>query len=130
MVVPALLKAGLPATSVEPLLTALSSGSKIAIDQVPGVSNSIIAVASTMYKAAYSKSFQTVFLASIAFGAIAFIASFWAPNLDGMLTTEVLRKLEDGYATKKQSHEENITAIESGISETKELEGIRLGVRA
>lgn len=91
--VPALVKAGLPATSVVELIAAISGRNTAAVAAVPGVTNETVAIAAAEFKAAYSNAFQTVFLASIAFGTIAFIASFWAPSLDGKLTNEVLRQL-------------------------------------
>lgn len=93
-VVPALLDAGLPASSVEQLLTALSSGSTAAIDAVPGITSKILAIAGTTIKAAYSDSFKIVFLATIPFGVVATIAAFFARDIDSRLTHNVVRRLD------------------------------------
>lgn len=93
-VVPALLNAGLPASSVEGLLTALSSGSTAAINAVPGVTSQILTVAGTAIKAAYSDAFKIVFLATIPFGIVALIAAFFARDIDSRLTHNVVRRLD------------------------------------
>ncbi len=93
-VVPALVKAGLPASSVEGLLTALNSGSTAAIDAVPGVTKKILAVAGVTLKEAYSESFKIVFLATIPFGVIALVAAFFAKDIDSRLTHDVVRRLD------------------------------------
>ncbi|KAK4934506.1 hypothetical protein LTR10_024253 [Elasticomyces elasticus] len=67
IVVPALVKAGLPLTSIEPLFTALSSGNSGAIAAMPGVTQSITAVAVAGIKLAYSKAFTAVYLVTLAF---------------------------------------------------------------
>lgn len=44
-------------------------------------------------KTAYSHSFQTVYLASIAFGGAAIIAAFFSRSIDDKMTSEVAQKL-------------------------------------
>lgn len=112
-VVPALLKAGLPATSVESLLTALSSGSTAAINAVPGVTSQILAVAGTTLKAAYSDSFKIVFLATIPFGAVALAASFFARDIDSRLTHNVVRRLDVRGKHENLSEKEQVAHSES-----------------
>ena len=93
-VVPALLKAGLPESSVEELLTSLASGSSSAIAAVPGVTSKIIAVAGATLKQAYFEFFKIVFLATIPFGAIALAASLFSKDIDSRLTHNVVRRLD------------------------------------
>ena len=93
-VVPALLKAGLPESSVEKLLTALASGSSSAIAAVPGITTQILALAGTTLKEAYSQSFKIVFLATIPFGVVALIAAFFTKDIDSRLTHNVVRRLD------------------------------------
>ena len=109
-VVPALLKAGLPASSVEGLLAALASGSTSAISAVPGVTAHILAVAGTTLKEAYSQSFKIVFLATIPFGIVALVAAFFAKDIDDRLTHDVVRRLGK---SEKQAHEAAIEKSES-----------------
>lgn len=44
-------------------------------------------------KDAYSASFKTVYLVTIAFGCLAILASFFTINVDGVLNEQVARKL-------------------------------------
>lgn len=74
-VVPNVLKAGLPESSLPAFLAALSSGSAEAIQQVPGVSPSIIAIGSEQLVASYVDAFQKVFLTSISWGGLSVIAA-------------------------------------------------------
>ena len=75
MVVPAVLQAGLPESSLVQFLTALSTGSAQAIEAVPGITPQIVSVGSQELVAAYVGAIKLVFLASIAFGGCAIIAS-------------------------------------------------------
>ena len=104
------MKAGLPASSVEGLLTALASGSTSAISAVPGVSAHILAVAGTTLKEAYSQSFKIVFLATIPFGVVALVAAFFAKDIDDRLTHDVVRRLGK---SEKQAHEAAVEKDES-----------------
>ena len=92
-VVPALIHAGLPPSSVESFLTAIASGSTSAISAVPGVTKKILAVAGLKLKEAYSESFKIVFLATIPFGVVALVAAFFAKDIDTRLTHNVVRRL-------------------------------------
>lgn len=95
-VVPALLKAGLPATSLKPLLTALGAGNAKAAEAVPGVTKQILGVAVTTLKAAYAEAFKVDYLVTIAFGGISSIASFFTPSLEHLYTGDVMRRLHVG----------------------------------
>ena len=75
IVIPALVKAGLPETSIAAFLTAVSSGVVSAIEAVPGVTGKIILAGTEALTAAYTDAFQKVFLASIAFGSLSVIAA-------------------------------------------------------
>ena len=75
MIVPALLKAGLPESSPKDFLTALNSGVASAIEAVPGVTKKIISAGSEALVAAYTDAFQKFFLANIAFGALSVLAA-------------------------------------------------------
>lgn len=75
IVVPALIKAGLPATSVEAFLVAINSGAVTAVEAVPGVNAKIIGAGEVALVEAYTNSFSYVFYASIAFGGCAVIAA-------------------------------------------------------
>lgn len=75
MVVPAVLHAGLPESSLTQLLTALNSGVSAAIEAVPGITPKIVSVGTEELVAAYVGAIKLIFLASIAFGGLSIIAS-------------------------------------------------------
>jgi len=98
-------KAGLPKSSVPTLLKAIAAGTSDALDYVPGMTSKIAAVVGEATKTAYSLSFQTVYLTSIAFGGLAIIAAFFTRSIDDKMTSEVAQKLrgtdanEEGVST-------------------------------
>lgn len=57
-VVPALARAGLPLTSIQPFLLALGSGNLAAVQKVPGVTPSIIQVGIAQLTNAYARTFK------------------------------------------------------------------------
>ncbi|KIW76455.1 hypothetical protein Z517_11201 [Fonsecaea pedrosoi CBS 271.37] len=75
MIIPTVVEAGLPDSSIAAFLTALNSGVASALQAVPGVTEKIILAGETAYLAAYTDAFQKVFLASIAFGGLSIIAA-------------------------------------------------------
>ena len=92
-VAPDLAEAGVPATSIEPLLEALGAGDATAAAKVPGVTMNTIGLAVVDLQAAYSNAFSLVFLVTIAFGATSTIASFFAPQIEKYYTGDVMRRL-------------------------------------
>jgi len=95
-VIPAALKYGLPQTSVLSLMEALSASNITALQMVPGITPNILQAVDLAQLFAYHKSFQVIYLTSIAFGACAIIAalSVSSAKLDDKLTPAVARKLQ------------------------------------
>lgn len=93
-VVPALIRAGLTASSAESFVGAYTAGDVAALQKIPGITDAIIATGTAAIKQAYSKAFSMVFLASIAFGGCAIIAALFVPNVDDRMTHDVVRRLE------------------------------------
>jgi hypothetical protein len=85
--VPALVGAGLPATSIPDFVTALSTGASF--DGVQGVTSEIVAAGVRAFKLGYADGFSTIFLVSIAFSTLATIACFFVPNVESQMTNEV-----------------------------------------
>lgn len=85
--------AGLPATSVPATLEAVANGTASALAAVPGISPSIIAAVENGLKTAYSESFKTVYLVTIAFGGLALIAAVFTSNIDHLLDGYVSRRI-------------------------------------
>lgn len=87
---PAVIRAGLPASSVAAFLAGFTTAD---FSKVPGLTPTITAVGVAAYKVASAHAYKTVFLTSIAFTGIAVIVSFWAPNVDDRMTQEVAATL-------------------------------------
>lgn len=108
--------AGLPSTSVVTALSAISNGTAAALDAVPGINGTIAAAIGDSVKTAYSQSFKTVYLVTIAFGGIAFIAALFTSDIDELLNDYVSRRIGGTIAddipvelTMKHTHDEKIT---------------------
>ena len=104
----AALHAGLPESSVPLVFEAITNGTVAAMDAVPGITPAIEGAVANAVKSAYSASFGTVYLVSIAFGAAAVIASLFTSNIDQFMTNYVSRRIRGTVATEmpvgKQEH--------------------------
>lgn len=100
---PALIRAGLPETSVPSFIQVLTLGPS-ALAEVPGINTEIIAAGTRAYKVANANSFRTVFLVTIAFTAVTSIVSLFLPNFDDLLTDKVATTL--GKETTKEAKTE------------------------
>ncbi|KAL1986822.1 hypothetical protein VTN96DRAFT_5475 [Rasamsonia emersonii] len=89
----AALNAGLPESDMPALLKAVTAGASTALESVPHMTAQIAAAVGDALQTAYSRSFQTVYLAGIAFGGVATIAAFLTRSIDDRMTSEVARKL-------------------------------------
>ena len=92
LVPPALIGAGLPATSITAFIQGLAVGPS-ALEQVPGINANIIAAGSRAYKVANANSFRMVFFSTIAFTGVGLIVSIFLPDLDHLLTDKVAATL-------------------------------------
>lgn len=101
---PAVINAGLPSSSVEAFIAAISLGKTDALEAIPGINSDIIAVGIKAYKLANSDAFRTVYLTTIAFSGVAVILTFFAPNTEKFMTNKVVATLnnEDNTATATQ----------------------------
>ena len=97
---PALVGAGLPASSVESFLGAITIGTPAAFQAVPGITAKIIAVGVRAYQVANAEAYRTVYLSTIAFSGLGFILSFFAANTESLMLNSVAATLhgeaEDG----------------------------------
>jgi hypothetical protein len=103
----AVIAAGLPADSVVSFLGAFSIGTPEAFAAVPGITPSILAIGTRAYKVANADAFRTVYLSTIAFSGIAVILTFFAPNVDELMTHKVASTLrnEDDKLTRERTTE-------------------------
>lgn len=99
----AALDAGLPKSSLANLLEAITAGTQTAMEAVPGITDKIILAATDATKTAYSQAFSTVFLASIAFGGLAIIASLVSVSMDEELNNVVATKLSGAGTTSNEA---------------------------
>jgi hypothetical protein len=93
---PALVAAGLPTGSIATFLSAITLGTPAAWATVEGLTPSIQAAGVRAYQEANAAAYKTVFLSTIAFCGVGILASFWAPNVDALLTKDVVVQLEGG----------------------------------
>lgn len=97
-IAPAVTEAGLPASSLPSLFAALTTGN---FSSVPDVTPEVITAAVGANQVAYTQSFRTVYLVSIAFGALGIAAACNAPNVEKFFTEEVARRLHGKDIDKK-----------------------------
>jgi hypothetical protein len=93
-VTPAIINAGLPASSAGDFIAALSLGSS-AFAKIPNITPEIIAIGTRAYQEANATAYKTVFLSTIAFTGVAIIATLFLPNVDHLLTGKVATTLHE-----------------------------------
>ncbi|KAL2353829.1 fungal trichothecene efflux pump [Cryomyces antarcticus] len=74
--------AGLPATSIPALLTGLAGTTNLTAAAVPGLNANILNAAGDAYRLANSQAYQTVFLASFAFGGLGMVLCWFTGGVD------------------------------------------------
>jgi hypothetical protein len=97
---PALIKAGLPSSSVAAFLSAYIIGTETAFSAVEGLTPQILATGTSAYKKASADAYRTVFLSTIAFSCVAIICAFFTANGQKMMTNDVAATLHQ-RATKR-----------------------------
>ncbi|KAI0466669.1 fungal trichothecene efflux pump [Xylaria cf. heliscus] len=95
---PVAIAAGLPEDKVPALTSAVLSGT---LAKFPGLSDSVLKAVSSVLPTAYSQAFQTVYLASFGFGAIAIVGCLFAKDARDLLTDKVERKMHGATVGKK-----------------------------
>ncbi|KAF2110313.1 fungal trichothecene efflux pump [Lophiotrema nucula] len=98
--------AGLPASELPEVLTAVSAGT---LAKVPGLTQSILGAIAQAIPHAYSASFKTVYLASIGFGGIAIIGSLLTVDPKKHLTDKVERRMHGKGIGGNMEKETNTT---------------------
>lgn len=88
-VIPAITKAGLPASSIPDFLKALTTGNITSLGSIQGATTDVVQSGVIALQVASTNSYKTVFLTSIAFSALALICAVFAPNTEGRLTNTV-----------------------------------------
>lgn len=86
----ALVKAGLPVSSIPAFIKTLSTGT---FATVPGVTTTIISAGEMAYKQAQVLAYRTVFLTTLAFSGPILILSFFYPNFDNKMSNQTVALL-------------------------------------
>lgn len=102
--------AGLPITSIPSFIEALAAQNTAALATVPGVTPSVIEAATIATKYAYQRSFEVVYLVSLAFGLLCIIASLTidGEKLDAAMTDQIARKIQGVGAAPIEDEEKGV----------------------
>lgn len=99
-------KAGLPESSLPALFDAIANKTTAAFDAVPGMNDKILAAVDAGTKQGNHTSYKLAFLASIAFGCLAIIASVFVGDVSHLLTNDINKKIRRMGA--KESNEAQV----------------------
>jgi hypothetical protein len=92
---PALIAAGLPASSIADYMTAVAGG-LTDFSAIPGVTPEIQAAGALAYREAYLAAYHTIFYVSIGFGCLGILCNIMVPNIDKYMTNSVATRLHEG----------------------------------
>ncbi|KAI0975287.1 fungal trichothecene efflux pump [Xylaria arbuscula] len=101
---PAAIAAGLPADEVPSLAKAILGGT---LAKFPGLTTDVSQAVARVLPTAYTQAFETVYLASFGFGAIAILGCLFAKDAREFLTDKVERKM-NGTKTKTDDASDSI----------------------
>jgi Fungal trichothecene efflux pump (TRI12) len=87
---PAALEAGYPSSRLPQLLAAVNAGK---LSKLPDATSAVIAAVQKAAPIGYSQAYKTVYLASLAFGAIALMGSVFSKDPEKHLNDNITRKL-------------------------------------
>jgi trichothecene efflux pump TRI12 len=108
---PALISAGLPPSSVPAFLTGYAAGN---FSGVPGLDPAILEAGAAAYKMASAHAYRTVFLATIAFSAVAIICALFTADASKIMTNDVAATLHN-RSTKTVVGEKVIEPAEKAV---------------
>ena len=104
----AVLKAGLPSSSVGAFIRALSSNNTAALSKIPGVSSTIISAGVVALKQAYADSLRVVYIIAAPFGLLACVACFFLGDLKKVMDYAVEAPVEDLHAKRSHAHASDV----------------------
>lgn len=119
-VTPAVMDAGLPASSLPALFAGVTTGS---FANVPGISDNVIAGVAAALKTAYSQIFRIVFLCTIPFSVILIVASCLVPNMEKILHNNVAKRLQ---GQEKDAPSTNVVGRGTGQVPAKTVQSIQM----
>ncbi|KAF5865502.1 hypothetical protein ETB97_003345 [Aspergillus alliaceus] len=91
--VPAVLNAGLPKSSIGELLTAVSTSNQQAIAAVPGMTDALLKITNKGVADSYAASYAYVYYFALALGVVSILAAACAKDFDPYLTDHVARQI-------------------------------------
>ncbi|KAJ5296876.1 polyketide synthase [Penicillium atrosanguineum] len=100
----AVLKAGLPSSSVKAFIGALSSNDTAALSKIPGVSSAIVSAGVAALKQAYADSLRVVYIIAAPFGLLACLTCFFLGDLKKVMDYAVEAPVEDLHAKRSHAH--------------------------
>lgn len=112
-VTPALLKAGLDAASIPAFLAAVAVDPSGDFTTLSGVTPSIAQIGLRAYQEAALSSYGTVWLTTISLSALSIGFSFFAPNVNHLLTSDVNAPIHDRNGEKVAEAKGSSKEVES-----------------
>ena len=106
-VAPAVVKLGLPATSVGDFIKALGAGETAALEKIPGVTPEIIGTGLKAFKQAYADSIRVVFIIAAPFGVAAIILTYFLGSLRETMNYAVDAPMEELHAKHRHTETEH-----------------------
>jgi hypothetical protein len=91
-VAPAVLAAGLPESSLQPLYAGITAGN---FSAVPDITPQITEIVSEQVTRAFISSFKIVFYVTIPFSVVLIIAACFVPNMEKFLSNNVAKRLQN-----------------------------------
>ena len=103
-IVPAVEQAGLPASSIPAFFAAMTNGTSAAFETVPGINAKVLAAFADATQDAYAHAFKIVYLSSVAFAAVAIIASLFVTDIDKYMTNFVNKTIHKPHTVRDIEH--------------------------
>jgi len=120
IVPPAVIKAGLPASSISDLFAAITVGTPEALAKVPGIDSRIEAALAAALSNAYAAAYAYVYYAAVAVGLVGLIACFCIRDYDQYFNNHVPRQIY-------KSGNEKLVPSENSFANEKESENSSMG---
>jgi hypothetical protein len=111
IVPPAVIKAGLPASSIPDLLEAITAGTSAALAKVPGINPHIEAALAPALSTAYAAAYAYVYYAAVAIGLVGLIACCFVKDYDPYFNNHVPRQIYNA-GQEDLVHKESSTATD------------------
>lgn len=99
--IPAILRAGLPESSLTALTSAIASGSQAALKAVPGMTDAILEVTNDTVSTSYASTYAYVYYTAVALGGVSIIAAVLVRDFDQYLNDHVSRQIYHKKETNK-----------------------------